>query len=192
MTALVDIVQRYRLPFIACNAGLLLLAAGTLVPIYQLLADRDTQIAEKQALLARFQVMAAREADIQAAGQPEGQPAHVEFLSGPNENVVSADLQARLKAIADRSRVKIRSIQSQPAKTSGTLLYVCAQLTIYGTLQHTQSAIYEIESSKPILFITNATIRLVASGASVNTPDEPTIEARLDVAGALPELGPKR
>ena len=193
MSALLETFQRYRITFIACNAGLLVLAIGALAPIYQFVADRDIQIAEKQNLLVRFQAMAAREPDVQAAArQPDEQADHGEFLSGPNENVVSADLQTRLKSIVDRNGVRIRTMQSQPAKVSGALVYVGAQLTIYGALQRIQAAIYEVESSKPCLIITNATIRLLPSGGPGNSSAEPVIEARLDVAGAMPDAGARR
>jgi hypothetical protein len=172
----------HRVAFLACNLGGVALITAALAPIYDLLAERDAQIAQKLDNLSRFQSIVALDGDVQAASrQPEEQQDRGEFLSGPNEAIIGADLQTRLKAIAERSGVRIRTIQGQPAKSSGPLRYIGVQLTITGNIQRIRDALYEIESGKPYLFITNASLKLVPFATS---SEEPVIEAGLDVAGA--------
>src|SRR5437879_1408228 len=104
--------------FVLCN--LVILAAGlcAAIPIYELVGDRDSQIAERLGLLARLRSVAARETDVQAAAQrAEEQPDQGEFLSGPNDGVIGADLQTRLKTIADRSAARVRTMQGLPTRS---------------------------------------------------------------------------
>lgn len=195
MNRLKQIVREWhRTAFVACNLGLVAVALSLLAPVYDLLTDRDSLIRQRSETLARFQAIAAREAEVQAAAaRPEGQQDRGEFLSGPNDSVIGADLQTRLKAIAERSGVRIRTIQGQPTKPVGPLRYIGAQLTINGNLQRIQSAVYEIETSKPYLFVTNASLKLASSSALPGAAaEEPVIEARLDVFGALPATGGSR
>jgi general secretion pathway protein M len=177
----------HRIAFLACNLGGIVLIILALAPIYDFLAERDVLIAQQSDTLGRFQSIAALEGEVQAASrQPEEQQDRGEFLSGPNEAIIGADLQTRLKAIAEHSGVRIRTMQGQPARSSGTLRYIGAQITITGNIQRIRDALYEIESGKPYLFITNASLKLVPSATS---SEEPVIEAGLDVAGALATSG---
>jgi hypothetical protein len=63
--------------------------------------------------------------------------------------------------------------------------YIGARLTISGNLQRVHSTIHEIEISKPYLFITDATIKTAGTAMRSDRPEEPTIEARIDVFGAI-------
>jgi hypothetical protein len=179
-------LQRWRpLLFVGCNIGILGVIICTLIPVYDIVTDQDYQISQKRDMLARLQAIAAREADVQAAaGQPGAQLDQGEFLAGSNEGVIGADLQTRLKAIAERSGARIRTIQGQATRPGDPIKYVGARLTIFGNLQRVHSSIYEIETSKPFLFVTDASIKLASPVTRSSATEEPIIEARLDVFGA--------
>jgi general secretion pathway protein M len=179
-------LRRYRAVFfIICNIAMLAVCLWALAPVYNLLTDRDSEIVTRHETLAHLQSIAAREAEVQAAArQPDAQLDQGEFLAGANEGVIAADLQTRLKAITERSGTRIRTIQGQPTKPGDPIRYIGARLTIFGSLQRVHNTIYAIETDKPYLFVTDAVIKLTAPVARGGTPEEPVIEARLDVFGA--------
>lgn len=178
--------RRYRTVFfVACNLAVLAVCLWAFAPVYDLVTDRDSEIATKREMLARLQSIAAREAEVQAAArQPNAQLDQGEFLAGSNEGVMAADLQTRLKAITERSGARIRTIQGQPTKVGDPIRYIGARLTIFGNLQRVHNTIYAIETEKPYLFVTDAVVKLASPVVRNGTPEEPVIEARLDVFGA--------
>jgi general secretion pathway protein M len=179
-------LRRHRaVAFIIGNLAALAVCLWALAPVFDFVADRDSEIATKREMLARLQSIAAREAEVQAAArQPDVELDQGEFLTGANEGVIGADLQTRLKAITERSGAHIRTIQGQPTKTGDPIRYIGARLTIFGSLQRVHSTIYAIETEKPYLFVTDAAIKLATPVARGGTSEEPVIEARLDVFGA--------
>jgi general secretion pathway protein M len=179
-------VRRYRAVFFVMgNIAVLAVCLWAVAPVYDLVANRDSEIAAKRETLARLQTIAAREAEVQAAArQPDAQLDQGEFLAGSNEGVIGADLQTRLKAITERSGARIRTIQGQPTKSGDPIRYIGARLTIFGSLQRVHNAIYAIETEKPYLFVTDAVVKLASPVVRNGTPEEPVIEARLDVFGA--------
>ncbi|UTD29048.1 type II secretion system protein GspM [Bradyrhizobium sp. WD16] len=179
-----------KLLFWAFNIGTAMLLLALIWPVLDLISERNGQITAKRDTLRRLQAIVAREAELNAASdQPSNRIDQGEFLSGPNESVIGADLQTRLKTIAARSGTLVRTIQGQPARTAEPLRYIGAQLILTGHLQHLQSTIYEIENSKPFLFITAASLKINAQQIRSAAAEEPTLEARLDVFGALPTTG---
>jgi general secretion pathway protein M len=179
-------VRRYRaIFFVMGNIAVLAVCLWTVAPVYDLVANRDSEIAAKRETLVRLQTIAAREVEVQAAArQPDAQLDQGEFLAGSNEGVIGADLQTRLKAITERSGARIRTIQGQPPKPGDPIRYIGARLTIFGSLQRVHNAIYAIETEKPYLFVTDAVVKLASPVVRNGAPEEPVIEARLDVFGA--------
>jgi general secretion pathway protein M len=109
-----------------------------------------------------------------------------EFLAGPNENVISADLQTRLKAIAVSAGARSRAVQALPLKTNNQIRYSGSRIEIFGSLQSIHRAIYAIESAKPYLFITGAVIKVMPPASRQGVPEEPIIQAQLDIFGEFP------
>jgi general secretion pathway protein M len=175
-----------RMVFVALNVAAILAIHGLLIePVRSLLADRDGSVADKQALLSRFQSMAAQEANNQELAHNIGaQLAGGEFLAGPNEGVMTADLQTRLKAMAEQAGARLRLQQNLPPRNIGSIRYVGSRLEIFGPLQTIQCAIHAVDTSRPYLFVTAAVVRPSAVAARPGSVEEPVIEARLDIYGA--------
>jgi hypothetical protein len=172
-----------RLAFLAGN-GIVCLAIlfGCIVPLGSLLDDRDREIAHQRAALARLKAVAARE--VQPAGK--GTPIEDgEFLTGKTDGAIAAELQARLKGIAQAAGAKVRSIRSLQPKADGRSRHVGAHIEILGPIAAIHRAIHAIETAKPYLFVTGGTIRLVPPAGSAGKPHEPLIEAQLDIFGVM-------
>jgi general secretion pathway protein M len=173
----------------ACIAIFLLVA----YPIDTLLTERDPQIAELSTTLARVSAMATRKADVDAlARQVEAESDLGGVLAAANEGAANAALQARLKTMTEAVGARIRSVQGLPAKNDGQIKSIGARINLYGALGAVHKAIYAVESAKPYLFVTNASIRLSSPASAQAATTEPVIDVQLDVFGALPMESPVR
>jgi general secretion pathway protein M len=157
-----------------------------LMPVWEIFADRDAQIAKQHTLLGRLEDVASHDGTVQelvrnAASEFD----RGEFLVGPNDGVVGADLQTHLKAIAEAGGAKLQSVQSLPTTHDGGVKYVGARIELVGSLAAIQRAIHALETGKPYLFVTAATLKSSSSIARLESPAEPVIDAQLDVFGAL-------
>jgi hypothetical protein len=143
--------------------------------------------------LARMNAIASRKADVDAiARQVDAEGDVGEFLAAANEGAANAALQARLKTMAEATGARIRSVQGLPAKTNGPIRYIGARIDLYGVLGTVHKAIYAVESGKPYLFVSNASIRLSSLVSAQATATEPVIDAQLDVFGATQMESPVR
>jgi hypothetical protein len=176
-----------RAIFLLVNAALALpIVVFVVLPIQGVLSDRNDRIAERRAVLARLMAIAAQEPNVQAiASDTNAQIRGDEFLSGPNENVISADLQTRLKAMTEAAGARSRAVQALPAKSSELIKFSGSRIEMFGTIQSVQRAVYAIETAKPYLFVTGAVIKPLPGANRPGVSEEPIIQARLDVAGAF-------
>ena len=175
-----------RAMFVALNLGAgFVMFALFIMPIGNFLSARDAHIAEQRRLLGRLTAIAKREPAVHAAARETAeQLKRGELLIGPNEGVINADLQTRIKTITEQAGARLRSVQGLPASTNEPQMrYVGARLDMHGSLQAIQRALHAIETARPYLFVTSAAIK---PSLNVQNPrEEPVIEARLDVVGAM-------
>jgi general secretion pathway protein M len=178
---------RRRAIFLLVNGALALpIVVFVVLPLRGLFSDRDGQIAERRAVLARLTAIASQEANVQAiASDTNAQMRGDEFLNGPNENVISADLQTRLKAMTEAAGARSRAVQALPAKTSEQIKYSGSRIEMFGTIQSVQRAVYAIETAKPYLFISGAVIKPLPATSRPGMSEEPNVQAQLDIAGAI-------
>jgi len=175
-----------RAMFVALNiaAGFVMFALF-IMPVGDFLSARDARIADQRLLLARLTAIAKREPAVHAAARETvEQLKRGELLIGPNEGVINADLQTRIKTLTEQAGARLRSVQGLPASTNEQQMrYVSARLDMHGSLQAIQRALHAIEAGRPYLFVTSAAIK--PSLNAQNPREEPVIEARLDLVGAM-------
>jgi hypothetical protein len=163
---------------------------GILSPVQTLLADRDFQIAGQQGRVAQLQGIAAQASSVRAlierAATAKNRP---EFLHGPNDNIIVANLQTQLTSIAQSAGGRVRSIRAlQPTLRDG-IRHLGVHVDLSGSLQAVQQTVYSIEIATPYLFIPRAVIKPslqanVAYTGAINNAS-PTFDADLDVVGAV-------
>jgi hypothetical protein len=171
--------------FVLGNLAVCTVIVGVIVmPIFTFFADRDSRIDERGKVLARLTAIAAQAANVQSiVSDTKAQLQGDEFLVGPSENVIGADLQTKLKAMTESAGARSRAIQSLPVKTIDQIKYSGSRIEIFGSLQSILRAVHTIESSKPYLFIAGAALKtLPAAGPGTQ---EPVIQAQLDIFGAM-------
>jgi hypothetical protein len=162
-------------------------------PIYAVFVEQDAQIAMLGETLARMNAIANRKSDVEdLARQLDAESDLGEFLAGANEGVANAALQARLKTMTEAAGARVRSVQGLPIKNNGQIRYIGARIDLYGPLGAVHKAIYAVESGKPYLFVSGASIRLSPSISAQAAMTEPVIDAQLDVFGAVQMESPVR
>ncbi len=178
-----------RAIFIGVNLLALLLAYLIFVePFRRMIALNAEAIAERRQTLARYEAVAAHEAQIQAYAQ---QVADIngrgELFDGDSEGVISANLQARLKTIAEQAQVTVRSIQMLPEKSYEGVTLVGARLDVVGAYENIHALARALEGEPPLLLIMAGTMRGQAMlwGAAPQQSEE--IEAQFDVFGGAPK-----
>src|SRR5258707_5075657 len=179
---MIDLVIK-RLPgsfpfhaFNACVALTIVFFIGA--PILSHFADRSESISESMAELARVQSIKRTEKTLMEKSAHSGDP----FLAGSEERLVSADLQANLKAIASNSGVKFLGIRGLPVVRLQQLRMVAVALDIEGPVHSVENVIRSIERQTPYLFVTSAVLRR-------ETDAEEMIRAELKVQSAIRDTG---
>lgn len=180
-----------RATFLAGNLAAGLVVVGLFVmPLHGFFADREAQIADRRALLARLEAIAAQESSVQAlARRAEAAPQQIEFLAGANEGVANADLQTRLKAIAQAAGARLRSIRALPARTNQQVKFIGAQIEISGPLRAIHQTVHTVENAKPYLFVAAAVIKPTLQTSRPGNPEEPILDAQLDIIAAVQPAG---
>jgi hypothetical protein len=173
--------------FLAINLAIgLALYCVVIAPIFAFFSDREAFIAEQRALLARLTAIARQGPKVQEAARETAEQAkRGELLMGPNEGVINADLQTRLKTMAEQAGGRLRSIQSIPPRTIEQVRLVGSRIEVFGSLRAIQRTVHAIENGLPYLFVADAVIRPSRPLNSQATREEPVIDARLDVFGAV-------
>jgi Type II secretion system (T2SS), protein M subtype b len=177
--------------FILTNLALATVALQLVVfPTSTLLSERDDEIAQQRQLLARLSAMAAQAPTVQKFAEQGGAiKDRPEFLRGPNQSVITADLQGRLSGMTQSAGARVRSIRSLPPQTIDGITFVGAQVELSGPLRAVQQTVYSIETASPFLFIMGAAIKpspqATFAGAGTGAGAALTLDARLDVVGAL-------
>ncbi len=111
-----------------------------------------------------------------------------ELIEGDSAGIVNANLQARLKQLAEAANVTVRSIQTLPAKTLRGSALVGARLDVSATMEPLHALTRALERETPLLFVTAATARAQVGfwgmgqvGQQQQT--ETTLEAQFDIYG---------
>jgi hypothetical protein len=174
-----------RAIFVAVNFVILLLFYLVFIePARRLIADGAETIAQRRVILARYEAVAAQEAAIADYAQQVAETnARGELIDGEGEGIVNANLQARLKALAEESKVTVRSIQMLPARSFQGATLVGARLDVSGPYAAVHALARALEGEPPLLIIASAALRgqLALWGGPVENDQD--VDAQFDVFG---------
>jgi general secretion pathway protein M len=163
-------------PFLAFNLLFVLFIVSFLVaPMLAQFASRAQEISETAAQLAHFRKITRSASAPAGKISPSGDP----FLPGGEERIVSADLQASLKAISANAGVSLLGIRGIPGSRYQQLHMVAVSVNLEGSLAAVRDMVVAIEGQSPFLFVTAASFR------SVNEGEGGPIRAELKVEGAM-------
>jgi hypothetical protein len=162
---------------------------GTAVPLLATYGSMRDSIAQLQDQLQRYQARArdldARKAELAAL---QKRPSSDDgFLQGKNETLVAAQIQNRVKALADATHSELKSTQVLPAEDEGKRRRIGVRGQISTTVAGAQRVIYGLESASPILFIDNLDVRSVPSSTRFHQREigSDVIDMQFDVYGYM-------
>lgn len=160
-------------------------------PVRRIVAEGAEAVAERRQTLARYEAVVSHEEQIQDyARQVANINASGELIEGDSEGVINANLQARLKSIAEASRVMVKSIQMLPEKEFRGVKLVGAQIQASGSYESVHGLARAIEGEPPLLIITAAALRILDPlwGGGPNQIEQ-NIDVEFDVFGGAPQKG---
>lgn len=162
-------------------------------PIQTFFADRDARISQQRVILVRLNAIAAQRATVADLAAQSASNGSAEFLQGGNDGVAAANLQTLVKGMVESTGARLRSVRTLPTKPRDDSKFIGVQLEITGTIQAVYQAVRTIETAKPFLFIEDALLRPTQRVAmtSPGMSAEPTIDAQLDIVGAMQIEGNK-
>lgn len=159
-------------------------------PARNLIAGGVETIAERRQTLARYAAVATHEQQIvDYARQIAEINARGELFEGGSEGIVNANIQARLKTLAEESKVTVRSIQILPQKTFQGVTLFGARLDVAGDYNAVHALARALEGEPPLLIVTAATLRGQTMIWGVQVEGDQEIEAQFDVYGGAPLKG---
>lgn len=171
--------------FIGANALLIAIVYFSLgEPVRRALSDSAEALYDRQATLARYEAVAAQERAVQEyAKQVADTNARGALISGESSGVVNANLQARLKTLAQQAGVTIRSIQMLPVKTIRGASLVGARIETAGNFVAVHHFLRALENEPPLLLVTSAILRSQSTFWAGSPKKDQEIEAQFDVYG---------
>lgn len=178
-------LTRNRIPdvalFVAFNiAAVMLVVVLVVAPVLTHFSERSEDIAESSAQLRRFETILHQAKADSARTSGTGDP----YYPAGEERVVSADIQASLKSLAQNAGVNLLAIRGLPAGRIQQMHLVAVGIEVEGPLASIRDMMRAIESQTPMLLLSSATLRSVTDG------DDGAIRAQLTVQGAMRD-GPR-
>lgn len=106
------------------------------------------------------------------------------FLQGPNESMITAQLQNRVKRVVEMARGELRSTQILPSREEGRFRRIAIRGQMSVGTPALQRTFYELESTSPFLFIDNVEIRArLAPRQRDRNIQDMVLDVRFDVYG---------
>jgi len=140
---------------------------GAADPIKNRYDDNDQAIADGVRTLAGFRSVIAqsRRASVEmSAGNLDRYRG--DFLAGPEDSIIIADLQTRLSALITAHNAELSSARALPPKSRDGLEFLGLGLQIRAEMKSIQEVLHAIETGTPLLFVERADLRLDDRGAA--------------------------
>lgn len=111
-----------------------------------------------------------------------------DFLDGPEDAIIVADLQTRLSAVIATRNGEVSSARALTPKNRDGLDYLGLGLQIRAEMKDIQDVLYAIETGTPLLFVERADLRLdergTAAGRARNSESVAPMVLEVSVYGA--------
>lgn len=173
--------------FLSANLAVIIIVIMILlVPIFDFFNKRSERISEQLNILARYESVAGQENDVQAYSKKiADNNINGELIPGASEGIANANLQDRLKSLAEQSHITVISIQMLPKKNVGVISMIGARIEVSGNYENTYQFCRILEETSPTLLISAADMITVPVFQQQSNPGR-SINTRLDIfAGAI-------
>jgi hypothetical protein len=158
---------------------------GVVEPIAAEYQATQSSIEQLRSMLARYE-SAGRDLDrrkAELATLKQQQTAADGFLRGANETLVAAEIQNRIKSLAESTKGELRSTQILPPQEEGKFHRITVRGQMAVKLAAAQRVFYGLEASSPLLFFDNVNLRARPERRRDESNDDPVLDIRFDVYG---------
>jgi general secretion pathway protein M len=140
---------------------------GAVDPIKRRYDDNDQTIIDGIRLLAGFKsvIVQGRQAGSELSAS-DLERYRGDFLAGPEDAIIVADLQTRLRSLITARNAELSSARALPPKSRDGLEYLGVGLQIRAEMKSIQEVLHSIETGTPLLFVERADLRLDERGAA--------------------------
>lgn len=156
-------------------------------PLIDTYAADNVAIAQQQEVLLRYQ-RAAQELPVrqkELAALKQDQAKADGFLEGSSDTLIAAQIQNRVKTLANAAKTELKSSQVLPAAPDGKLKRIAIRGQISATTAGLLTIFHDLEAQSPSLFLDNVTLQ--ARPLTLRDRDNPgngnTIDVQFDVYG---------
>jgi Type II secretion system (T2SS), protein M subtype b len=138
---------------------------GAIDPVKQRYDNNDQAIADGIRLLAGLKaiIVRSRQAGVEISASNLDRY-RGDFLAGPEDAIIIADLQTRLSALIAARNAELSSARALPPKSRDGLDYLGLGLQIRAEMKDVQDILHAIETGTPLLFVERADLRLDERG----------------------------
>ncbi|WP_432288773.1 type II secretion system protein GspM (plasmid) [Aminobacter sp. BA135] len=162
------------------------LTVWALVQAFATLENARDQITQKRETLGQLQAVVALAQTLQEAQLPASGTAEAnEFLVGESDAVIRSNLQSRLNSAASANSVIVLSAGNAPMIMEAGVSYIGIRGSISGPLEGIHNTVLALESSLPVLFIREATLRSTVPGPQAPNAAAPDLFAEVLFYGAV-------
>jgi hypothetical protein len=161
-------------------------------PVWSIYAENREAIAQQEELLTRYQRFAAARPELERrlrelrARNAEGEG----YLAGDNETLVAAQLQSRVRNLAQASGARLTSTQVLSGVDDSGFRRIGIRVTMTADTPQVQKTFYALEKDRPYLFLDNIDVagdQGRRRGGSAPEDDELTVS--FDVYGFMRAAG---
>lgn len=168
---------------IAC---VLLLGAAIAVPVWWLNNRYDDALADAQSRLTRYLRIAGMRPALQAQLKQIGElNAASHFLRATNVPLAAAEIQDLAKKVVETHGGKLSSMQILEPKDDGPYRRVTVNVQLNANLSSLKNILYDLEGSRPYLFVDNFSVRAAPVFIRPGTPSpaETDLVIQFDLSG---------
>jgi hypothetical protein len=140
---------------------------GALGPIKRQYDENDQAVTDGIRLLAGFKsvIVQGRQAGTERSAT-DLERYRGDFLVGPEDAIIVADLQTRLRSLITARNAELSSARALQPKSRDGLEYLGLALQIRAEMKSIQEVLHAIETGTPLLFVERADLRLDERGAA--------------------------
>lgn len=149
------------------------------------IASARADIDQKRETLGQIEAVIALAKSIESSGTPATTTDNKEFLTGESEAIIRGALQTRLNAMAASNGVTVLSAGNAPGLIEDGVAYLGLRANVSGSLESVHGFLLSLETTLPVLFVREATLRTTNISPSASPTSPPEIFAELLFYGAL-------
>jgi general secretion pathway protein M len=159
------------------------------LPVWESYSDAEASASELEMALRKLDSAGPNPAalEIELRKLKSKRAAAPGLLTGPSDALASAELQHRLKTVADAVRGTFRSAQALPARDEGPYRRVAVRAQMSVKLGELVRILHDLESSSPYLFIDQMSVRVLTPLQSEKSAQaegqEPDLDVTFDIYG---------